>query len=119
MNIISELAISIVIVILLFLLINPFEFLMPSMIEMAIVACLAVLFFIFTIFVWNEKARDERESFNRMRADRVAFLAGSLILIIGIIVQSIGHDLDHWLLISLAVAVIAKAGSLIYGRIKN
>jgi len=41
------------------------------------------------------------------------------LLTLGIIVQSFKHELDPWLIFTLAGMIVAKIITLIYGRIKN
>lgn len=78
----------------LILFINPFNFLMPSFVLMVMSTVLTVVFFLFASFIWNENPQDERDYLHTMVAGRVAFLAGCAILTIGIIVQSIEHNLS-------------------------
>lgn len=80
---------------------------------------LVILFCIFASFIWKENARDERENLHKMIAGRIAFLAGSAVLVIGIVLQSLSHQLDVWLVITLVVMILAKAAGLIYSRVKQ
>ncbi len=105
--------------VLLFLLLNPFGFWMPNGLLMIIVLILVVLFTIFASFIWKEKVKDEREAFHRMVADRVAFLVGSGVLVIGIVVQSFKHNINFWLVIALGAMIFAKIVGLIYSRIRH
>ena len=88
---------------------------------MLVMTCLAILFVafvLFAIFVWKEKAADEREQVHRMLAGRVAFLTGSSILVLGIIVQEMQGKLDKWLVYSLVGMIVAKVVALKYNRKK-
>ena len=118
-NMVSEILIAVVVIILIVFLINPFNVFMPSMMEMLLVVSLVILFGLFAGFIWRESVNDEREALHRMIADRIAFLAGTSVIILGIIVQTFKHGLDRWLLASLAIIVIAKAAGLIYGKIRH
>lgn len=117
-NFLSETVVAIVIILLLFALINPTNVFMTTTLEMMLIVGLVLLFGLFVSFVWREKIQDERDSMLRMMADRVGFLAGSAILIIGIVVESLQHALSDWLLIALAAMIIAKILGIVYGKIK-
>ena len=117
-NIISEIAIATTLIILLVLLVNPFSFWMPSAMHMAVIAVLLVVLAVFSVFIWQEKASDEREKLHRSLAGRLGFLAGAIVLTVGITYQSYVHQLDLWLVYALAAMVGAKIFGLIYGRIK-
>ncbi|MDP3741579.1 MAG: hypothetical protein Q8R08_04645 [bacterium] len=110
----KEIAGAAVLIILLLLLLNPLQFWMPSAVGMLILAILVVIFAVFASFILREKARDEREAMHHMYADRIAFLAGAGLLVIGITIQSLRHDLDPWLAYTLGAMIFAKLASLIY-----
>ena len=109
----KEIGLALILVILLVALLNPMGFLMSDMVLMTTVTCILVVFIVFAVFIWREQARDEREVLHRMLAGRVAFLSGSLTLIIGIIVQSFDHDIDFWLPTTLIVMTLAKIFALV------
>lgn len=94
------------------LLIDPFHFWMPSMVQMVMLAAMVIVFAGFLIFVVRERAFDERENQHRMFAGRAAFLVGGIILLSGIVVQSLQHTLDSWLV----GALIAMVGAKIVAR---
>ena len=113
-----ELTVSLAVLVLLVLLLEPFDF-MPTPFLMMAEVVLIVLFGIFASFVWNERAEDEREELHRMLAARVAFLVGSGTLLLGIIVQSLSHALDSWLVFALVAMVLAKMAGSVYGRMRR
>ena len=78
------------------------------MIVMGILAILLVLFGIFASFILKEKAFDERDDVNRSLAGRNAFLAGSAILMLGIVIQGYSHKIDPWLVVALIVMIVIK-----------
>ena len=93
------------------LLLNPMDFWMGTMAQITalggvVVACGALL-----IFILKERAEDERDDVHRMLAGRYAFFAGSLALLIGIILQSESGHLDPWLMIALIAMVVVKIGT--------
>lgn len=105
-----------ILIVLLLAVLNPLHFWMPGMMAMLILLIMIVIFGIFASFVLNEKARDERETMHRMFADRIAFLAGSAILVIGITIQGLRHALDPWLIYTLGAMILGKLISLIYSQ---
>ena len=117
-NFLQEVIVSVVLIVLLILFLNPFEFWMPPVLLMMMVLGLVLVFALFASFIWRENSRDEREGLHKMMAGRIAFLAGTASLVIGIIVQSFRHELDFWFVFTLGIMILAKIGALIYGRIK-
>ncbi len=93
---------------------NPYHIWMPSMMLVMIVTALLLIFAFFASLILREHIHDEREGTHRMYAGRNAFLAGSLILIIGISYQSLMHSLDLWLPIVLVGMILAKLATHFY-----
>ena len=118
-NFLHEISISLVLIILLVLFLNPFNFWMPSVLLVMMVLALIVGFSIFAIFIWKENTHDEREDFHKVIAARVSFLAGATVLVVGIIAQTFAHKLDFYLVLTLSVMVLAKIGGLIYSRMRH
>ena len=118
-NLLQEIIVSLVLIILLVLFLNPFEFWMPPILLMMMVLGLVVIFSLFASFIWRENAKDERESLHKMMAGRIAFLAGTATLVIAVIVQSFKHELDVWLVVTLGVTILAKIVGFIYSRMKH
>ncbi len=118
-NFLQEVFVSSALVVLLVFFLNPFDFWMPNTLLMMMVAGLIVVFALFAGFVWRENARDEREALHRLMAGRIAYLAGAGGLVVGIIVQSLQHNLDGWLVVILGVMIFAKIIGVTYGQIKH
>ena len=118
-NFLQEVLISLVLIALLVLFLNPFDFWMPNALLMMMVAGLVVIFALFAGFVWRENAKDEREASHRLMAGRIAYLAGAGGLVIGVVVQSLAHDLDAWLSVVLGLMIFAKIIGLMYSRIQH
>lgn len=110
-NIISEAIVTVGLVGVAVLLLNPFHFWMPDMMVTSMLAIILVLFAIFASFILREKIIDERDSQHRTLAGRNAFLVGSAALIFGIIVQGSSHSVDQWLVISLIAMIVTKIGT--------
>lgn len=114
-----ELGVSIALVGVLILFLLPGELLMPMNSETMITVVLSVLFIVFAALVFRESSKDERENVLRMNAGRVSFLLGSVIAIVGILYQSLSHEIDPWLVITLIGMVLAKTLTRFYSTIKN
>ena len=114
MNRIQEILTSLALIILLVLLWNPFSMWMPNKVVMLVVSGIALVFALFAIFIWKESAFDEREVLHKSFAGRIAYLAGSSVLVLGIIVQSLQHNLDLWLVFVLGIMVFSKMSGLLY-----
>lgn len=117
-NFLHEALTSIILITLAVLLLNPFYFWMPDMMVTSILALLVVVFALFSAFVLKERARDEREAVHKMLAGRVAFLAGSLVLTLGIAIQALDHAVDPWLVVALIVMILSKFIARIYSQNK-
>ncbi|TSC71555.1 MAG: Uncharacterized protein G01um101470_550 [Parcubacteria group bacterium Gr01-1014_70] len=115
-NLLQEIFVSLVLVVLLVLFLNPFGFWMPDALVMMMVLGLIVVFALFSGFIWKEQARDEREMLHRMLAGRIAYLVGTGMLVLGIIVQTVRHDLDSWLVLTLGAMILAKIFGIIYSQ---
>ena len=118
-NFLQEIFVSLALIALLVLFLNPFGFWMPNTLLIMMIAGLIVLFSVFASFIWRENVKDEREALHRFMAGRIAYLSGVGGLVLGIIVQSLQHNLDGWLIVILGVMIFAKITGLIYGRINH
>ncbi|MEK7579283.1 MAG: hypothetical protein AAB460_02000 [Patescibacteria group bacterium] len=90
------------------LLLNPFQFWMPDVVVICLLAVTLGLFGIFASFILRERVADEREGLHRTLAGRNAFLAGSGVLTLAIVVQGYTHSVDPWLVIALVAMIIVK-----------
>ncbi len=73
-----------------------------------------VLFGIFASFILREKIVDERDTVHETLAGRNAFLAGSAVLILGIVVEGYAHTVDPWLVATLTVMIVAKIATRLW-----
>lgn len=92
---------------------------MPTMASSFILVTLLAVFILFAVYIWKEEARDEREDQHRLTAGRNGFLVGSGLLVAGIILQTVRHQLDSWLIITLVGMVAAKLITRWYYQVKN
>lgn len=90
------------------LILNPFQFWMPDMIVISMLAIALVLFGVFASFILREKSVDERDHQHKSLAGRNAFLVGSGILMLGIVIEGYDHAVDPWLVFALVGMVITK-----------
>lgn len=113
----AEIVIALVFCVVAILLLNPMHFWMPSMAHMTMLGILAVAFAALLVFVLRERGGDEREDAHRALAGRVAFLAGSLVLIVGIALESLRGEPDRYLLLALLAMVIGKVGTRLWSEL--
>lgn len=109
----------VILVVLLILLINPFMFWMPSMMQMTALALTAGLIFVWAGFVLTERADDEREQANRTASGRFAYIASALVLTLALLVQGISHAIDPWIVYALLAMIVAKQASREYVDRRN
>ena len=107
-DIISEWTLGVAIVVALLLLINPWGIWMPSALVLALSMILAFLVIGFAVFIWREWPRDERETFNRLRAGQISYSIGGAVLLAAIMAQSLMHMLDPWLPVALGAMILTK-----------
>lgn len=115
---IKELTVSMILIVLLLIFLNPFNFFMPSEVVMMLIVALVVLFILFCVFIFREQASDEREVLHRYIANRYAYFLGSGTLVLAIIIQEMQHNLDPWIVVALVVMILAKIVGLLYSRMK-
>ena len=105
----KEMLLGVTVVLLLFALANPFDLYMLSMNGMLALALLIAAFLAFASLAWGERGvTDEREIAHQALTGRIAYLAGSMALLLGIILQSLDHTLDVFLVVALGGMVLAK-----------
>ena len=113
-NNIKETIVTVCLIAIAILLLNPFHFWMPDMMVMAMLAFALVIFGIFASFILREKVFDERDIIHRTRAGRNAFLAGATILMLSIVIEGYSHSVDPWLVIALIAMIIVKITTRIW-----
>ena len=118
-NFIPEILVSVILIIVLTLFLKPIGGSMPPKTLMTATTVFAVVYILFVSFIWRERARDEREQIHKMQAGRFAYIAGSAVMVVGIVVQSFHHTVDAWLVYALGAMILAKILGLIYGRIRQ
>ncbi|MBI5139321.1 hypothetical protein HZA26_01790 [Candidatus Nomurabacteria bacterium] len=113
-NNIKETVVTVSLILVAILLLNPLNFWMPNILIICILAFALVLFGIFATFILREKNFDERDNIHRALAGRNAFLAGGATLMLAIVVQEYSGVLDPWLVIVLIIMILTKMGTRIW-----
>jgi cobalamin synthase len=88
--------------------IAPKTFVMPTSLQMLILALVLGLIATFLVFLWREQPADEREMQNQALASRLAYIVGSLVLIAALIIQSFSHSIDPAIPIALLAMIATK-----------
>lgn len=88
--------------------IAPKTFVMPTSLQMVILAIVLGLIALFLVLLWREQPDDERELQNQVLASRSAYFVGALVLICALIIQSLHHDLDSAIPIALFAMIATK-----------
>lgn len=115
----KETVMAVLLLIILILVINPGHLWMPDMMAMSLSVLLLVVFGLFASFVWRERAGDERERLHKLLAGHAAFLIGSGVLSLGLLVQTNMHTVDPWLAVSLGAMILMKLGGMMWARRKQ
>lgn len=113
-NILSFIILSLLAVVL-FTLVDPFMYWMPSVVQMGALTFAAVLLVAWVAFVLREASGDEREVQLRAHAGRAAYLSGVGVLTVALLVQGLQHTIDPWIPLTLIVMIVAKLGARLYG----
>ena len=98
----------------LILLIDPYNIMMKLMLSGAVLVVLVVLYTVKFIVIFREKPQDERDLAHRFRSSGVSYYTVSILLFIGVLVESLTGDIDSWLVVSLAGLFVSKLVSMVY-----
>ena len=114
-----EVLICIIVLCILGVFLNPTHLLMPDSVNMLLIMGLILGFLAFIGLVWRENASDERDEVHKQKAGRVSFFIGAIVLVVGIVIQALHHEIDPWLLYALSGMVLTKLLSRIFHTIRN
>ena len=92
----------------LFTLVDPFMYWMPSVVQMIALTIAAALLIVWVAFVLREGEGDERETQLRAYAGRTAYLLGVSVLTLALLIQGFKHAIDPWIPLALIAMVAAK-----------
>jgi|SRR5581483_5575945 len=115
----GEILISLILIALLILFLNPLQLAMPGSMHTAMVPLLIILFIIFSAILWKEAPGDERQQLHKFIASRFAYFAAISTLTLAIIVESLQRKLDPWIIIAICVLLLAKIMGLLFGNFKH
>ncbi len=111
----SEIFIAVLLVLITFVFINPYW--MPMGMLSTALLIFAGLFVAFTVFFWREKKGDEREIYLRNIAGRLGYLAGALVLVVGIICEIVKNNMvNKWIIGALIAMIVAKIAGFVWAR---
>ena len=88
--------------------IAPKTFVMPTSLQMVLLAIVLGLLAGFLALLWREQPNDEREAYNQALASRSAYIVGAAVLIIAMLIESLHHKLDPAIPIALLVMIVTK-----------
>ena len=90
-----------------------------SMGQMISISVLLGVYVVAMSLVGEGKVVDERDMQHRYTSNRLALIAGTVILSAGVLVQLFNHALDYWLLAGLIAVNLVKIVSLIYSNYRH
>lgn len=96
--------------------IAPKQIVMPTSLQMVILAVVLGLLAAFLVLYWREQPDDERAVHNQAAASRAAYVVGSLVLIAALIVQGLSHTSDPAIPLVLLAMIATK---IIVQRVKD
>ncbi len=116
----TEIIFAAVLVFLISWLVDPLNWFMPEFLQKPHLLIITVVFIFFASLIWKEHPKDEREEMIRLKIGRLSFLVGTASLIIGIFVERWTTGVVNlWLVLSLAMMLMAKILGSIYYNQKN
>lgn len=101
------------------LFLNPFNIWMYPGVQSLLLVSFVVFAIAFVLLVVGEPEGDEREEAHRVFAGQTAFVAGTLVLLTGIVVETLSASLDPWLIYGLCAMIVAKVGARVYCAYRN
>lgn len=104
----NDIIVGLIVVASLLLSANVFSGFMPSSLVMIAIAVFAAAFSLFAVLIWRENPRDEREAHLLLSADRLGFLAGAVVLSVGVVVEALRHESTNFLVFTLTVMILVK-----------
>lgn len=88
--------------------IAPKTFVMPTSLQMLLLAVVLGLVATFLAFLWREQPNDEREAHNQAVASRSAYGVGAVVLIVSMVVQGFQHHIDPAVPLALLAMIATK-----------
>jgi hypothetical protein len=113
----KDILVPIVVIVSALTFIDPFMYLMPSMMVSVVLGVLMVSSLGYALIVFKERARDEREISMRAFADRLACLVGTSALVAVIVYQVLViHRVDTVIVFILIAMIVTKSLAHVYAE---
>lgn len=90
----------------------PDSALMPSSLQMIVIGLTIAFISAFLVLFWREKPGDEREALNQATASRLAYIAGSAVLILSLIIETLDHSLSP----AIPIAILAMIATKVFAQ---
>jgi hypothetical protein len=87
---------------------NLNDFYYSDMLLASIVTVFIILIIFTSIILVKDKPADEREEHHHYIANQSAFIAGTTVISVALVIQAINHTVDQWLIITLIVMILTK-----------
>ncbi len=104
----TEILVTLAMLVIMFFKVDPWHWFMPTEIQMLLLCFLVAGVCIWVGLIFREKAHDERETLHLYRASRAGYLVGVLSLSVLIVIQDLQHHLDPLVLVVLAIMITTK-----------
>jgi hypothetical protein len=91
-----------------FLSVAPDSLFMTSFVQMCVLAAVLVALVAFIAVVWRENPADEREAENITSASRWAYMAGLVVLMVGVIYKTVNHTAGSLESVTILVMIATK-----------
>lgn len=89
---------------------------MPQTVDAMFVVGIIITFLFFVAFIFKESSSDERESAHILKASRISYLVGVGVLTLALIVQTLMHSIDVWIIYAVVAMILSKLISRIYSH---
>lgn len=107
------------IIVLAVVLANPFNLWMPTTLHMMLIAVLLIFFTMTAFLVLQRTPLDEREQLLSLQAYKTAYVVSTTLVVMGIVLQSLNHVVDPWLVMIFIGLVATKVVTLAVASIRN
>lgn len=103
-----DLVLILILALLSFIALAPEKIVMPNNLQMLFVTITLALIASFLVLFWRENPRDEREANNQAAASRMAYIVGTIVLIVAMLLQNLDHHPDPTEPVALLAMIATK-----------
>lgn len=103
-----DLVLILILALLSFIALAPEKIVMPNNLQMLFVTIALALIASFLVLFWRENPRDEREANNQAAASRMAYIVGTIVLIVAMLLQNLDHHPDPTEPVALLAMIATK-----------